>query len=160
MFPNLSNNNCPDSLLVDSKYFGHFRVSHKFRLKQFSNFKNILFGKFCLGVFLSANSMLPIFRNFIGHVFALRTNKQMRRPNARRVIAMVEYAQTFWNCTEVHFPRKSVGSFISALVGQLSIFVGLGADPNPTTFSFLDFVPEFFHSCLIAQNGLLWRIHV
>ncbi len=99
-----------------------------------------------LGVSMRAISItrsLSTLRHHICSVISLCSKKQMLRPNAGRVIAMVADPQSLGDGVVVKFPREAVGVVREAsLLDHAIATTGASCCPNPTVGSLLNVRPE------------------
>ena len=103
---------------------------------------------------------VPTLLAHIAVVVGSRSQKQMRRPDARRVISprtVVQNTLTAWNRPVMNLPRIPMCSPLYdgpvAWVNKSPIpLVPLAGSPNPTPSGFSNFVPKptlrFIHDCL------------
>lgn len=95
------------------------------------------------------------FHTGISKVFGVSSKKQMLRIHARRIVAAMTDAQTFWNRSERKLPRYSVGEFISFGASLVSSPVEESPvaearalrSPQPTRICFVNLAPKAFCGC-------------
>ena len=89
---------------------------------------------------LSSSFPISIF-----HVFGVSPNPQMRRADARWVIAGMTDIKTFWNRAILENPRLTMSHIIFSSDSKNPISSQtMACSPNPTSRSFFDIFPKAF----------------
>lgn len=113
-----------------------------------SDFSDVVFSQSSVRVqrsFDSGLAMTPL-AHHVADVRGLVPEEQVIRSDTRRVVAMVQDGDAFWNRAEVDLPRRAMrlhGSFVGRHVG-LAVHPGFAevASPYPTLAGFVDVGPE------------------
>ena len=97
------------------------------------------------------------FSNRIALILQISPEKQVIRPYARWIVALVKHLHAFWDRAIVQFPRNSMRLCPSAwFVTNFDNAVTEGmlvSDPEPAAISLLDFLPKAFCECLCERGG-------
>lgn len=157
MFPRLSQLDSANVGLANSKTIGNFLLGQS----GYTNPFNIFLGKNSIPLvftFWTSRAMSSFFKHVLSVVF--RSSKpQVIRIHARRIIAMMQYPQSFWNpFFGMNHPRNTRGNIHlpSVMNSKLSLssLIG-GCCPKPTFFfrSNFYFVPETFLKLFVKHSA-------
>lgn len=108
--------------------------SHNIRNMKSADCPNITSGKPPL-------TNVSTFRYGIQSIIFFRPQKQMIRPDARRIVAAMKNAYVFRNGAIVNLPRNAM-SRSHGRTSNHPVFIGSSASPNPTLSSFFNLGPE------------------
>jgi hypothetical protein len=141
MFPGLSKNYSTNTRLGNSKFLTQFPLIKFLRGICSSYFYHIYFGHLRKVAFLAIFGLrcprMTIFRPHVGDIFQMRSQKQMRRINARPNIASMKDMQIVLNGPPEKGPRKAMGIVLSSFFTPRAICnsISLGSRsicPQPT----------------------------
>lgn len=149
MRPKLSVNDVIYSPEIDAKHSRKFALVGNCGCMEFPDCKNGFFGKNRNAVFFSrATSAL---QNHISHVVVMRSQKQVRRPNAQNRVAFMANENAFWNCSVVNQPRRDVSIYLPIPCGPTTQFtISPPSDscrPKPAPFRLLNLCPKALKEC-------------
>lgn len=101
----------------------------------------------------------------ISHVISMRTDIQMIRIYAKRIVALMANLKAIWNCTFVDFPCRTMRTDVCPAlsndpkrVGVLSRWLSFGASPKPASrdISFpLGVKAHLEKLCLCAKSAIV-----
>lgn len=94
MLPILTTNNLANGVLCDAKQLPDHRKSYQTWLIHFSNLDNLLFGQLCGSLSRASNGIKSALVSTVGHVFFVRSNKQMRGIATSSVVAFMARLQS------------------------------------------------------------------
>lgn len=122
MPPLMAEFNSIDRSQMNSESSCDISVCHRSAVGKFFNCANLVFGQFRVRIIRSSAIGRPsAFANHVVNVVLDCANEQMIRPNARRVIALMEHLHSIRNWSVVKCPREAVRATIPVLNGELSI---------------------------------------
>lgn len=140
MFPCIS---CDNSLNRLLGYPKHAPESHRPKLVrdvQSPNLQHVLVSQFRIWALAATAS--PILRLAIHYIVSIRTKKQMRGINTRRIVAGVADAHTFGDVAVGKQVRQSMRPMVTAFIPETAIAIrGTAAIPRPALRS--DALNEF-----------------
>lgn len=135
MFPRDSKNNTMNCPTAYFEFFGKVRYLAIFSFIQSSYFFYLFFCKNSSSLFFSLCRNSSFLFLSIKHVFFMGSQEQVVRPYASRIVASVAHLNSFWNFSEMNFPRYSVGFFVFFIHLKRSIGMWpisrLTSDPFP-----------------------------
>jgi hypothetical protein len=120
-----------------SGYFEHFYSI----LSQFSYLKDLLFRNFVMASLSCGHSS---FYTHVISVLSRRCQKKMVRSHARRVVTVMADKESFWNRSEVNYPRNTMRRYFAETSSDevtVPIFFS-GTNPRPATIRLFNFWPE------------------
>lgn len=120
---------------------------------------NIAFCKLGASMMFATATMAASLRYFIPHVVLTRSEEQVCRVHARRVVATMEHAQSIGNPTICQPPRETMGSCGLTAARNVEHAVAklrFRSYPKPALAAPVDFAPEPYDHLLIHGNSLLW----
>lgn len=162
MSPSFPSNDMPNCVRPNSVSLTKFFVCDAASFVASANFIDLSIRKFCHSMFTA-----PWISAFFGRVLIVVrscSKKKMLRIYAMTNIAMMQNANSDWDFSEVHLPRKPVHQmhFKNGVFGQCSVssFWTNISCPKPTPTSLLDFLPKRISKILAAIRTRLfpWMI--
>jgi hypothetical protein len=156
VLPRSAANDAVNSLWVNSVLLCQGRSAHTSSMKM-SDFLNLV----CYENVRSA-SLASIIWNFPTALFvavccivAAASNEKVFWSNAWWSIAIMADLLSFWDCTEMQFPRCNVSTDMFSASGDSTVTVRpiITANPKPTSIGFMDKLPESF----FKWDSFAWR---
>lgn len=90
------------------------------------------------------HAVVSTLRDHVVNIVRLRTEKQMIRPDAWRIVATVQHLRAFGDWAERQFPRDSMRQFVSTR-DKPELSIALTASrfaPQPACIGFLNMTPK------------------
>lgn len=156
MFPSFSCYNKIDGVYFNAIFFGKHSPCINIWNMFFSYFQNLFFSKFVVTRIFSNGGSISIFKPHISYVFNLRASPKMFWIHTNSIIAFMKYAMfSFWFSTH-QFIAHPMGSIKFPFEPDSTVSIGkLGSFPNPTRFSFFNFIKKnFFYAVHNFTNSL------
>ena len=105
-------------------------------------------------VMLAAFVTMSSLCHFISGIICMSSKKQMRGPNTRWRVAIMQNTKARWNLTIFENPRYSMGKLNFTVKPELPVSFALSAsNPDPTFIGFINLLPKSFHGKSITQDG-------
>ncbi len=147
MFPKISMYNLEDCSLTNSVFMSKVFLFYKSWNIRFSYLFNLFFRQFCQWVIFSFHYSFRVSSFFahILHIIFLRSQEQMVRSYARRIIALMKNPHPLWYKTIMYFPGKTMGcySWFIRISGYRTITLRIGShQPNPASICFFNLCPK------------------
>lgn len=141
MFPRFPIRNVAYVLMDNPKLFCNLVCSKFSRFPEGFYFPNIILSQLRIGDCFSFR--LSSFFNFIFSVIKARSNEEVFRVYARRVVAFVKDIKAIFDFAEMNLPRYPMGIRIFRVSSNNTIsFWNSRAIPNPAIGSFIDKFPK------------------
>lgn len=132
MCPSASHEDSAHVMTLDTKSRTNFSARSAFGIKA-KYFCNLIGGKFRHAICFTF--ILAVLRHLVGDVIRMRSEKQVGRIHARRIVAPVEHKCCPVDLAEVYRPRNPVSSFNPSIVVSVNYTVAEKiprACPSPT----------------------------
>jgi hypothetical protein len=142
MFPCLIVNNPCN---ISSGYIEFFRqVASRKKFFKLSYLSYLVTTKFPPWMLIAAQSVAPVFMKHISSIFFERSNEEMRRIYAGRIVAMMTNAHPSRNFSFMKFIRKSMRLYASWIHELAISAIKFTASPQPASRSFFNVFDEAF----------------
>ncbi len=138
MCPSFSIHYLEDRRNSDVELFGNFGLSHFGNGIKFSDFSNLILGKFTHSGKLSTHGFVAPLLKHILSVLLASSKEKMFRIAADWSVTLMTNLKTLWDRAVINLPRISMSSYIliavRRFVSEMSVAISiLGASPKPAS---------------------------